>query len=418
MISEIVRSSANVNAGARTQWANFFHAALLLLFMVALKPAIEHIPLAALAAMLVFTGYRLASPKEFLHMHHIGPADFAVFSFTTFMVLATDLLLGIGAGIGLHLAILLAKGVPAGKLFRASLAEEVFSADCVIISVEGPLAFSNYLSLKSLLEKHRTRKIINIDLAEATMVDHTVRKHLHRVKLEREAEGLEFNLIDAEHLNPVSGHPLAEMRASAGAFQQVLNGRAQEMLDFGAAHGWAFQAGAVATPQDWSSFPSFLGKSIRWKQNALRRQVGGINLVLADISFKSGAQLTAHEHQMSALIIEFDGRPIPAFALEKEQLFDKLLGKAGWTDINFEAHPEFSDFYLLKGEDQEMIRQYFTEEIILFLESHKGYHIESNGQALLVYKDQRLLHSKGLLQLVAFSLGLLKRLSPKAEAVR
>jgi MFS superfamily sulfate permease-like transporter len=79
MISEVVRSSANIGFGAITKWSNFFHGGFLLLSMIFLIPFIELTPNASLAAMLIYAGYRLASPKEFRHVYHIGPEQLAIF---------------------------------------------------------------------------------------------------------------------------------------------------------------------------------------------------------------------------------------------------------------------------------------------------------------------------------------------------
>ncbi len=72
MISEVVRSSANVGFGAKTKWSNFFHGVFLLLAMIFLIPFIELIPNSALAAMLIYAGFRLAAPKEFIHISWTG----------------------------------------------------------------------------------------------------------------------------------------------------------------------------------------------------------------------------------------------------------------------------------------------------------------------------------------------------------
>ncbi len=105
MISEIVRSKANIDAGARTRFADLWHGLFLLAF-VALAPAIVHmIPLSALAAMLVYTGARLASPKEFINVFRIGPEQLAIFVTTIVAVLATDLLVGVMSGVGLNFLI-------------------------------------------------------------------------------------------------------------------------------------------------------------------------------------------------------------------------------------------------------------------------------------------------------------------------
>src|SRR3954454_13294762 len=67
MISEIVRSKANIDNGARTKYSNLFHGLFLLGFVLLLPSVIRLIPLAALGAMLVYAGFRLAHPREFVN---------------------------------------------------------------------------------------------------------------------------------------------------------------------------------------------------------------------------------------------------------------------------------------------------------------------------------------------------------------
>ncbi|MBU6158453.1 MAG: SulP family inorganic anion transporter [Bacteroidetes bacterium] len=99
IIAEMARSAANVNYGAKTRWANFFHGVFLLIFMLLLMPFIEKIPNAALAALLIGVGYNLAHPRHFIEMYHSGKAKLIVFIITIFFTLINDLLTGIFSGL-------------------------------------------------------------------------------------------------------------------------------------------------------------------------------------------------------------------------------------------------------------------------------------------------------------------------------
>lgn len=99
LTSVIVRSSANANAGGRTRQAAILHGIWLLLALLAVPSLINHIPLSCLAAILLFTGYKLANPTVFKQMLSKGLDQFIPFAVTVFAVVITDLLTGVAIGI-------------------------------------------------------------------------------------------------------------------------------------------------------------------------------------------------------------------------------------------------------------------------------------------------------------------------------
>ncbi len=94
----IVRTGANIFAGARTQLSAILHGGWVLLFVVAFPFVLDRIPLAALAAILIFTGFKLANPAEARALYAKRPSDAAVYAVTLTGVVATDLLTGIALG--------------------------------------------------------------------------------------------------------------------------------------------------------------------------------------------------------------------------------------------------------------------------------------------------------------------------------
>lgn len=97
--SVIVRSSANVSSGARTQMSTILHGILLLLCVVAIPTLLNLVPLSALAAILIAVGYKLTKPAIFREKYEMGRAYFIPFVVTIAAILLTDLLMGIAIGI-------------------------------------------------------------------------------------------------------------------------------------------------------------------------------------------------------------------------------------------------------------------------------------------------------------------------------
>lgn len=210
MISEIVRSRANIDSGAKTGWSNFFHGTLLLLF-VALAPGLLHrIPQAALAAMLVYTGFRLANPAEFKHVNDIGRDQLTLFTVTLVMTLATDLLVGVATGLVLKIIMHLARGTKVSALVKPKVHSKL-NEDELHVFIKDAGIFTALLGVRRVLEErpHSIRSVV-LDVSEAVFIDHTFIKNLKAMSDEWTDTELRFEGLDG--FRPASDHPLASRR--------------------------------------------------------------------------------------------------------------------------------------------------------------------------------------------------------------
>jgi MFS superfamily sulfate permease-like transporter len=209
MISEVARSSANVANGGKTRWANFFHGIYILIFLIFAVSFSNYIPNAALAAMLIGVGYKLANPKEFGHMAKIGIEQISIFLITIIVTLASDLLVGIGAGILIKLIIHLYNGSPIKHLFNAKTVIEGNT-----IHVKGCAVFSNYVGIKKSIDKFKRNEDVVFDVSTCKLVDHTVIENLHHMKIDFEDAGGSFTIKGLEEFTPVtkSKHKFAAVK--------------------------------------------------------------------------------------------------------------------------------------------------------------------------------------------------------------
>lgn len=208
MIAEVVRSSANVNNGAKTRWSNFFHGLFLLAFVALLPRLLELVPLSALAALLVFTGFRLASPALFALTARIGWDQLLVFVVTIVFTLVEDLLVGIFMGTALELLLQLGQGVPLGQLFKIRVQKDFFDQK-VNVTVSGNLGFESLVKLERLLQDIPFDREVVLDIQKSYLIDHSAMEFMERIEHEFKRSGGVLKVVGLEHFKNVSKHPLS-----------------------------------------------------------------------------------------------------------------------------------------------------------------------------------------------------------------
>ena len=206
MISEIVRSKANVDAGAESRKSNFFHGAFLLSFVALVPGLLQMIPLAALAAMLVYTGARLASPTEFIHARSVGNDQFALFMTTFVVTLATDLLVGVGVGLALKIILHWVRGVSPATLVSTKVDAVYETDEELTLRISGVAAFTSLLAVRKRLGAIGPEvKRVVVDISDAKLADHTFLSRLD--SMGAELADVDFVVEGLDSMAPATDHP-------------------------------------------------------------------------------------------------------------------------------------------------------------------------------------------------------------------
>jgi MFS superfamily sulfate permease-like transporter len=231
-----VKSTTSILAGGRTQWANFYNALFLILYLVIGRNLINMMPLSALGAIVLYTGYKLCAPKVWKHIAHIGGEQLFVFTATVLVTLTTDLLWGIAAGMATKLALeiwiearverpdrrlpalgrLLCHAAGAGELFRNPVVQKVSTPEGYHLYFGRPMVCFNTLHLHGALSSvpsNATAVYLHItDLV--TFIDHTTTATLNDFveEFKRSGRGI-VEILGLERLRPWS-HDRLCMRVS------------------------------------------------------------------------------------------------------------------------------------------------------------------------------------------------------------
>jgi MFS superfamily sulfate permease-like transporter len=171
MTSVIVRTSANANAGAKTNISTIAHGIFLLVSVIAIPAVLNKIPLACLAAILLMTGWKLANPSVFKHMWKNGKFQFFPFIVTVVAVVFTDLLKGVAVGLVVSVFFILRGNMKLAYFFKK---EEHHTGETIHIDLAQEVSFLNKAAIKQTLAHLPDETKVVINAANSVYIDHDV----------------------------------------------------------------------------------------------------------------------------------------------------------------------------------------------------------------------------------------------------
>lgn len=177
--SVIVRSSANVNAGAKTKMSAIIHGFLLLACAALIPVLLNKIPLAALAGILLMVGYKLAKPSIFKQMFAAGKYQWVPFVVTVVAIVMTDLLVGVGIGLGVSTLALLYGNYKNSYFFHK---EKHQVGEVIHIHLSEEVSFLNKASIKLTLDHIPENSKVVIDASASQYIDYDVLEEIKEFK--------------------------------------------------------------------------------------------------------------------------------------------------------------------------------------------------------------------------------------------
>ncbi|PNG26519.1 SulP family inorganic anion transporter [Methylocella silvestris] len=200
MTGVIVRSAANVQAGGKTRASTILHGVWILAFALLAPGLLRAIPVSCLAGVLVFTGFKMLSPKYFQQLRRYGYGALAVYAATAAAIVATDLLTGVLIGFGLSLILL--------TLRSAALTVNVIQSQKpgeAQLHLDGAATFLKAPALAKALDQVPAGTVLHVVIDRLTHIDHAALELLRDWSRTAQARGCALNVDWQELQNRSEG---------------------------------------------------------------------------------------------------------------------------------------------------------------------------------------------------------------------
>jgi len=391
IITVIIRSTVNIHNNAKTKWSNLYHGVLLILFVFLLNPIIQKIPLAALAIILVYTGYKLSSPKLFKLVYKQGVEQFILFFATLSITLFTDLLYGILGGTLIAIILhLLLSNCTLLEFFNSTFYSKtnlyIKKDGSYELNIKGISNFLNIIALDKYLDQIPNNANVKINFKNTRLVGLTILERIYAFKDQQEKGIGQIKIIGLDKHVSSSDHKLAlkilkQKQIKLSKRQTAINSISKEF-------NWLFKRVNPNGIKYLKTFYFFKRRIILEKLNSISSPIDNTNirLEITDILFDDGAMLSSEEYKTTIAIINLPFQ-IPKFTIERKGITDKFLNLTRAKDIDYLLYKQLPNQFLVKVENKDQMDSFLTKPLKTLIQNNSNYHLESNGESILLFNN-------------------------------
>ena len=415
-----IKSRTNIDAGGRTLWANFYNATFLIIFLFIAADIIAMVPLAAIAAILIYVGWKLCEYKVFTKTYAIGRDQIIIFIITVIAILGTDLLVGILTGVAAEVLMLLYLLAPSfrfvltGRLsFKRSCCllwdnlKSLFKTPVIKVREQersgithyemtlSSLVCFNLLPLDKLLSSLPPKEGVTLIVSESgRIIDHTAMEYLHQFQEECVRDGRVFELVGVENFFQFTGHSLAARMQDTSLIKEHAQRteREEEMGRLAEQYSLNFQSTTEST-LNVQDFVYLRRGADKQENNIISGEFSDCNVRLFDYSHTAAPDYySKHWHTIitSHCLIASD-KNVPDVVITPGHYLERYLVE--YDEILLPHGDEFAEKYHCYGKGDTDPQSFISPELIAFLVKNEGFYLEIHEGVMLAFRKTRGLES-------------------------
>lgn len=268
------------------------------------------------------------------------------------------------------------------------------------LKIRGIANFLGLLKINNLVAQIPAGANATIDLSETRLVGTTVLEDLYDFQKIQQNSGGEIIIKGLDKHISSTNHKLAT-KIKVDTIEP-LNRRQNKLKEMAESYGLDFQVEPIEDLEYFKSFYFFKTRPVEAESNCIFDRDKDMHLSLIDVTFEEGADIFPDEYRTTVGLLKLSF-PIPKFTIEKKDFIDKVLPISEHRDIDYTLYNNAPKNYLVKVNDTEAMDTFMTDKLKVLIEISDLHHLESNGQAILIFSNNfALAQAKDYIKMIQF----------------